>query len=627
MNEDIMNRLPTVSVIVPVYNDENNIPKLMESLLNQDYPQELYEIIVIDNNSTDHTRKILSNYPIISLSETDIQSSYAARNKGIAKAKNKILAFIDSDCIASTSWLKEGVLALECRQADLVGGKVEFYFSPEKTASECYDSLIHFRFEESIQTRSVTGAGNLFVKREVFEKIGLFPTVKSGGDFQWTGKAVREGFQLIYCSTAIVKHPARKLKFLLQKHFRTGSGKPFIWKTMEGRVFKPTILLSSLPPNILELKKVIQKNGTTDMQGKIFSIWFTKYLCRLFFFLGAWRSILFIVTHPRQIKTLTMSQSNQTDKKDVKPEDISNFLPTVSVIVPVYNAEDTIPKLVEALLRQNYPQDFYEIIFVDNNSKDSTPKLIEQCPVIFLQETMIQSSYAARNLGVRESSGEILAFTDSDCIPDPSWIMEGVLTLQKEKADLAGGPVEFIFSKHKTAAEIFDSLINLDYTYWKTHNVWATANLFVKRKVFDSVGEFPLVKSGGDLQWTGKAVKEGFPLTFASGAVVHHPARGLNELLRKSLRIGKGAPAIWRSQEKTLGYALSKTLISFLPPKFSTLLKKIHDRGTPDMKNKVMAVWFVGYLSKITKGFGYISGFKEFMSHKHRNLSLNTVIK
>jgi glycosyltransferase involved in cell wall biosynthesis len=300
------NRHPGVSIIVPVYNDEKYISQLMESLLKQDYPKDRYEIIIVDNGSKDTTVEKIKCYPVTLLQEKDVQSSYAARNKGLQHSKYSVFAFIDSDCIASSQWLKEGVRFLLESKADLVGGRVEFYFSSHKTAAEYYDSLIHFKFDETIRKRRVTGAGNLFVHSYVFKKIGLFPNVQSGGDFQWTGQAVKEGFHLLHCPSAIVKHPARKLSFLLQKHKRTGSGKPFIWKTTEGRMFKPSLLLSLFPPNIFGVKNMIKERGSKEMQRKLILIWAVKYLCKLYFFAGALKSILFILSHPGQSKSFTM---------------------------------------------------------------------------------------------------------------------------------------------------------------------------------------------------------------------------------------------------------------------------------------------------------------------------------
>ena len=125
MNENNRNNnLPGISIIVPVYNAQSCIAGLVESLLGQNHPEKLTEIIIVDNNSTDQTKEIIKQYPVILLEENEIQSSYAARNKGIRCAHGEILAFIDADCIAAENWIAEGVMALENGDGDIVGGKV-----------------------------------------------------------------------------------------------------------------------------------------------------------------------------------------------------------------------------------------------------------------------------------------------------------------------------------------------------------------------------------------------------------------------------------------------------------------------------------------------------------------------
>ncbi len=98
-----------ISIIVPVHNNEMTIDSLLDSLLNQSYPNDKYEIIMVDNNSSDNTRKIISNYPVTLLDEQNIQSSYAARNRGVRGAKGKILAFTDGDCIPDRYWIATGI--------------------------------------------------------------------------------------------------------------------------------------------------------------------------------------------------------------------------------------------------------------------------------------------------------------------------------------------------------------------------------------------------------------------------------------------------------------------------------------------------------------------------------------
>ena len=286
-------RLP-VSVIVPVYNGERTICALLDSLVQQDYPKELYEIIVVDNNSKDRTRSLVERYPVMLLQEQEIQSSYAARNRGIKHAKHSVLAFIDGDCVATRQWLYEGVRALEAHTADLAGGKVEFFLSKQRTVAEMYDAITFFRIGSYIQQQGVTGAGNLFVKMVVFETIGLFPdSVQSGGDIQWTGKAARNGFRLVYAPRAMVKHPARHLKELVKKNFRVGTGLPAIWRSqsMTRMAVVVTAAKLFLPPKPSLIAKSIEERGSRDMHGKLLSLWAVGYLCKLARWLGIWASM------------------------------------------------------------------------------------------------------------------------------------------------------------------------------------------------------------------------------------------------------------------------------------------------------------------------------------------------
>ncbi|MBA7514945.1 hypothetical protein ES705_06982 [subsurface metagenome] len=81
------------------------------------------------------------------------------------------------------------------------------------------------QIEDNIRERKVAKTANLFAKKEIFNKIGLFPDyVKSGGDVQWTNKATRKKYSLVYAPKAIVMHPARSLKNLIKKQYRVGKG-------------------------------------------------------------------------------------------------------------------------------------------------------------------------------------------------------------------------------------------------------------------------------------------------------------------------------------------------------------------------------------------------------------------
>ena len=98
--------------MVPVYNGESMIGKCIESLWNQDYPKDRYEIIIVDNDSKDGTAEVIKRYPAKYVLEDKIHTSYGARNTGARHAKGELRAFCDADETAEKQWLKTLVAGL-----------------------------------------------------------------------------------------------------------------------------------------------------------------------------------------------------------------------------------------------------------------------------------------------------------------------------------------------------------------------------------------------------------------------------------------------------------------------------------------------------------------------------------
>ncbi len=225
MTNDAQPSQPFVSVIVPVYNDERRIQLCIEALLAQTYPRDRYEILIVDNGSTDMTRTVIASYPVTLLIEDQVQSSYAARNKGLQHARGDVIALTNSDCIPVPAWITEGVHALKVYAADMVGGNVRFFYSPRPTGAEIYNSLAHLKTEQYVRELNGAVTANLFVWKSVFDALGVFPsTMKSGGDMYWTRQATASGRTLIYAPLAEVAHPTRRLGALLKRQFRIGVG-------------------------------------------------------------------------------------------------------------------------------------------------------------------------------------------------------------------------------------------------------------------------------------------------------------------------------------------------------------------------------------------------------------------
>src|SRR5215510_7368406 len=93
------------SVVVPFLNEENLIEKCIKSLLQQDFDQEKYELIFVDNGSIDDSTDIVRNYHNITLLYEPQQDPYLARNRGIRAAQGQFIVFTDADCVADRHWL------------------------------------------------------------------------------------------------------------------------------------------------------------------------------------------------------------------------------------------------------------------------------------------------------------------------------------------------------------------------------------------------------------------------------------------------------------------------------------------------------------------------------------------
>ncbi len=221
-------------------------------------------------------------------------------------------------------------------------------------------------------------------------------------------------------------------------------------------------------------------------------------------------------------------------------------LPSISVIVPVYNDAARLPSCLRALEAQTYPRDRIEILVVDNGSTDQSAAVVADFPHVRLFHEPTPGSYAARNAGLAAATAEVIAFTDSDCIPDPEWLASGVAELRRvEDCGLVGGAVRVLFRSDAkpTTAELYDHVWQFDQARFVSHGRFAcTANVFTWARVIADVGPFDsTVKSVGDRDFGNRIAAAGYRLAFAPHAIVSHPARAtVLALLRKRRRVAGG---------------------------------------------------------------------------------------
>jgi len=277
---------------------------------------------------------------------------------------------------------------------------------------------------------------------------------------------------------------------------------------------------------------------------------------------------------------------------------------SLSVIIPVYNDLDHLILCLEAISRQVDREDSVEILVVDNGSEQDIREGVAGIPHVLVLQEPKPGPYAARNRAIREARGEILAFTDADCIPHRDWVKGGCEYLTShQNVDLVAGRVKVVpaDAKRPTAAEVYEMLNAFPQeTYVTKHRFGVTANLFVRKAVFDKVGPFlDSVMSGGDWEFGRRATAAGFSLVYAPSAVVEHPARHTLRLRGlKTMRDLAGMRDLSRNGGDLPRDTIAGVLRGFVPPLPSTY-RALTDRRLNNLRDRAkygLAVFVLHYM-------------------------------
>lgn len=237
--------------------------------------------------------------------------------------------------------------------------------------------------------------------------------------------------------------------------------------------------------------------------------------------------------------------------------------PRISVIIPHYSDLPALDLCLTALQAQTLDADAFEIIVADNASpvgEDAVAKAIAgRARLVTVHE---RGAGPARNGGVSVARGEILAFTDCDCIPAPAWLSEGLAAL--EHSDFVGGGMRVLVGDeaHVTGAEAFELVFAFDnQAYVERKGFTVTANLFCPAAIFAQVGGFRAGVSE-DLEWSHRARDAGFRIGYAPAALVAHPARrDWGELSAKWRRLNAETYGIVAARPKGRSRWLARSLL------------------------------------------------------------------
>ncbi|QGX96480.1 glycosyltransferase [Haloplanus rallus] len=235
-----------VDVVVPTYNDPAGTKRTLDSLSVRSVRGRL---VFVDNASTDNTPDVVRSYErdhdhVVLHTEHDVQSSYAARNTGIRHTDADVIAFLDADMTVSDDYFDRALAHLHEDDLDYMGCRVDLTIpDDERTRTARYNAHTGFPVEQYLARHRYAPTCALFVRREVFEDVGLFdPRLVSGGDMEFGNRVDAAGYEMGYCADAVVNHPVRSsFRSLYDKNVRVGRGHCQLQRYYPGRYGEPPI--------------------------------------------------------------------------------------------------------------------------------------------------------------------------------------------------------------------------------------------------------------------------------------------------------------------------------------------------------------------------------------------------
>lgn len=199
---------PRISVVIPHLNQPEHLARCLAALAAGTRAPD--EVIVVDNGSRELPEAACATHGARLLVEPE-PGPGPARNRGVAASSGEILAFIDADCLADPGWLAAAEAAMADPEATILGGDVRIALAdPARvTMIEAYESVYAYRMDRYIAREGFTGAGNLVLRRGVFDAVGPFPGIGVAEDRVWGRRATARGYRIRFVPGMRAFHPAR----------------------------------------------------------------------------------------------------------------------------------------------------------------------------------------------------------------------------------------------------------------------------------------------------------------------------------------------------------------------------------------------------------------------------------
>lgn len=214
---------------------------------------------------------------------------------------------------------------------------------------------------------------------------------------------------------------------------------------------------------------------------------------------------------------------------------------SVSVVIPAYNSEKTISQAIKAVLGQDFDGTI-ELIVVDDGSSDKTAEIVQSFPNVQSINQENQGPASARNLGAQKANGEIVFFTDSDCVPHVSWISTMLAHFSDPSIAAVRGSYGIANPESLLARCVHEEILYRHRFLPRYPKVFGSYNVGIRKRVIDEIGGFNTGyrhASGEDNDLSYRILSAGYKILFEPKALVdHYHPTSLKKYLKEQYRHG-----------------------------------------------------------------------------------------
>lgn len=206
-----MKQLSSVSIVIPVYNEAAHLPACLDAIAAQTIQP--FEVIVVDNNSTDSTAAIASSYDFVRLISEKRQGVVHARDHGFNAAKGAIIGRIDADTVISKDWVETVLSIFEDTAVDAVSGSVKYHDMSLSPLMNAMDLLVRSYLALSLRDEVIMQGANMAIRRRVWRNVRS-QVCRSGGmheDFDLTIHTSQHGHRVVFDKSLVASIGARQL--------------------------------------------------------------------------------------------------------------------------------------------------------------------------------------------------------------------------------------------------------------------------------------------------------------------------------------------------------------------------------------------------------------------------------